>query len=93
MSDTPIYDKVKKGDLTMPANTQTPNIVIENPSVRRNVRLAIDIVGTAILAVMAFDTFAEWLDITPVTIPALATWGLIRQAFGYGVDNPNTPKA
>lgn len=70
----------------------TPNVTITNPTVRRYVRTATDVIGLLIVAVMTFDALSGMIDWDEVMVPALAVWGVFRAGFGFGVDSPNTPK-
>lgn len=71
--------------------TTTPNVVIENPKIRRAIRTTLDVALLLTLAVAAGDSFSDAFDATTVTLPALAILGVLRAGFGLGVDNPNTP--
>lgn len=70
----------------------TPNVVIENPKVRRWARIVLDVVGVIIGTVMVADIASDAFTVVQVTAPALAVWTYLRAAFGFAVDTPNTPR-
>lgn len=70
----------------------TPNVVIENPAVRRIARTILDTIGAALVITMAVDASTEAFNLIEYTTPVLAGWGAARSVFGLLVDNPNTPK-
>lgn len=74
-------------------NSETPNVVIENPKARKIARTVLDTVGAALVIVMAVDASTDVLNVLPITVPALAGWTAARTVFGFGVDNPNTPRS
>ncbi|GAA4774748.1 hypothetical protein [Microbacterium gilvum] len=77
--------------MTLP--TQTPNVVIENPKVRKIARTVLDTIGAALVVTMAVDAATDAFNLLAVTTPTLAGWGAARAVFGLTVDNSNTPKA
>lgn len=81
------------GNTPGPFPTGTPNVVIENPKVRRWARTILDAAGVVIGTVMVADLASEAFNLVQVTAPALAVWTYLRAAFGFTVDTPNTPKA
>jgi len=69
----------------------TPNVVIENPTVRKSIRTVVDIIGATIFVVGAVDGASAAFDLSSVLIPAGAAYIALRSVFGFAVDNPNTP--
>lgn len=69
-----------------------PNVVIENPRARRIARTVLDVTGIVISVAVIIDRSSDAIDISAVTVPALEVWTYLRIAFGFVVDNPNTPK-
>lgn len=72
--------------------SNTPNVVITNPTARRIARTVLDIVGAVLVVTMAVDAATDAFTVSAVTTPLLAGWGAARAVFGLTVDNPNTPK-
>ena len=72
--------------------TPTPNIVIENPDVRRKITFALGIIGGILGIAVTADAASLDFDIARYTIPALAVYAYITSLFGLGVTAPNTPK-
>lgn len=68
-----------------------PNVVITNPKVRKIARTILDVVTLVVAVVVAADLASDAFNALAVTTPALAVLGVLRPAFGLGVDNPNTP--
>jgi hypothetical protein len=77
--------------MSIPLPTETPNVVIENPNVRKTVRTVIDVIGATAFVAMVVDQAAPGLDIAAYTVPILAGYGALRSVFGFVVDNRNTP--
>ena len=72
--------------------SETPNIVIENPKVRRVLRTVLDSLGGLVFILAAVDTASMDFDASGFTYPALAGYSVARVVFGFAVDNTNTPK-
>lgn len=77
--------------MTNPLPTQTPNIVIENPTVRKVLRTILDSIGGLTFIAAAVDVASPDIDIYSVTGPLLAGYAVARVVFGFAVDTPNTP--
>lgn len=73
--------------------SETPNVNIENPKVRKAIRTAVDIFGASIFVVGAVDAATAGFDLGWLLVPAGAGYLAVRSVFGFLVDNPNTPKA
>lgn len=73
--------------------SETPNVVIESPKVRKAVRSAIDVFGALVFVVGAVDAAAAGFDLSDILIPAGAAYIALRAVFGFAVDNTNTPTA
>jgi len=78
--------------MSTPLPNETPNVNIENPTLRRRIRTAVDIIGAAIFVVGAVDLAAGGFDLSWLLVPAGAGYIAVRSVFGFTVDNPNTPK-
>lgn len=78
--------------MSIPTPDQTPNVVIENPTVRKRIRTVVDIAGATIFVVGAVDAAAAGFDLAWLLVPAGAGYIALRSVFGFMVDNPNTPK-
>lgn len=72
--------------------SETPNVHISNPRIRRAIRLTLDSIGGLLFIAMAVDASTEALNWLAVTVPALAGWTAARVVFGFSVDDSNTPK-
>lgn len=71
---------------------QTPNVVIENPRVRKILRTVLDSIGGLTFIAAAVDVASPDIDIYGITGPILAGYAVARVVFGFAVDSPNTPK-
>ncbi len=76
----------------MSTPSPTPNVRIENPTLRRRIRTAVDLFGAAVFVVGAVDAAAAGFDLSSILVPAGAGYIAVRAVFGFTVDNPNTPK-
>lgn len=77
--------------MSQPIPTQTPNVVIENPRIRKVIRTVLDCIGGAAVIVQAADAVSPAFDLGAVTVPVLAAYATARVVFGFVVDNTNTP--
>lgn len=73
--------------------SETPNVGIEDPKLRKGLRTVVDVYGAAIFVVGAVDAAAAGFDLAWLLVPAGAAYIAIRAVFGFAVDNRNTPKA
>lgn len=71
--------------------TETPNVVIKNPTVRERLRTVLDTLGGLTFIATAIDVASDNIDWAVWTYPALAGYAAARVVFGFAVDNPNTP--
>lgn len=71
--------------------SETPNVVIKNPTVRQRIRTAVDVIGAAIFVVGAVDAATTGFDLAWLLVPAGAGYIAVRSVFGFAVDNTNTP--
>lgn len=71
--------------------TETPNVTIENPKVRKITRSVIDGFGAATFVVGAVDAASAGFDLAWLLVPAGAAYIALRTVFGFAVDNRNTP--
>jgi hypothetical protein len=78
--------------MSTPQPTQTPNVVIEDPRVRKAIRTVVDAIGGITFIAGAVDLASADLDFASVTIPVMAAYTAARVVFGFAVDNTNTPK-
>lgn len=72
--------------------SETPNVVIENPRIRKSLRTVLDTIGGLTFIAVAVDVASTDFDIAAVTTPILAGYAAARVVFGFAVDNTNTPK-
>jgi len=72
--------------------TETPNAVLENPSVRRVVNVVLGIIGIIIGTVTVVDASTAAFDLTPFTIPATVGYAYLAAIFGLAITTPNIPK-
>lgn len=72
--------------------SETPNVVIESPKVRKVLRSVIDVFGAMVFVVGAVDAASAGFDASGILVPAGAAYIALRTVFGFAVDNTNTPK-
>ena len=70
----------------------TPNVVIENPDIRRSITFGLGIAGAILGVVVTADAASGDFDLARYTVPALAVYAYLTSLFGLGVTAPNTPK-
>ncbi len=76
----------------MSTPSETPNVNIENPKVRKAIRTTVDVIGASIFVVGAVDAAAAGFDLSWLLVPLGAGYIAVRAVFGFAVDNPNTPR-
>lgn len=76
----------------MTENNLTPNVVVQNPSVRK---VAGIVLGTALIvfpALIVLDVNAPGLDFSAWTTPGMAVTSFLAGVFGLAVTTPNVPR-
>lgn len=74
-----------------PQPTQTPNVVVSNPQVRKVANVVLGVAGLVLGSVVAYDLAAQNVDFSEVTGPLIAVYGFVAGAFGLAVTTPNIP--
>jgi len=72
--------------------TETPNVVVENPTVRRVAGIVLGTVGLVLGTVGVVDGAAPAFDLTAITGPVTAGYLYLASAFGLVVTVPNVPR-
>lgn len=78
--------------MSTPSPSDTPNVVVHNPKVRK---VANVVIGTALLAFPTLgilDASSPELDFAVWLIPASAVTMYLAGVFGLSVTTPNVPK-
>lgn len=75
-----------------PVATQTPNVVVANPSVRRVAGIVLGAVGVILGTAVVVDGATGAFDITAVTTPVTAGYLYLSSLFGLAVTVPNIPR-
>jgi len=70
----------------------TPNVIVENPKVRKVINYVLHVGGALTAAVAAADTSSDAFDATAWTIPVGAVILTLSSLLGLGVTIPNIPK-
>lgn len=78
---------------TTPTPSQTPNVVIANPKVRRVANVVLGVVGLAVGTAVVVDAASTAIDITAITTPIFAGYAYLASAFQLAVTLPNTPRS
>lgn len=71
----------------------TPNVVIENPHVRKVANLVLSVVGLILSSLMVLDGSIPGADWSSYTTPAFALYGFLAATFGLAIISPNIPKS
>lgn len=74
-------------------DNQTPNVVVENPTVRRIAQLILSIAGLVLSSALVLDSQIPGADWSTWINPAWALYGFLAATFGLAVITPNIPKA
>lgn len=77
---------------TEPVPSNTPNVVVENPSVRRTANVVLGVVGLLVGTATVVDASTLAFDITAITIPVTVGYVYLAAIFGLAVTTPNIPK-
>lgn len=78
--------------MSYPAS-DTPNVVISNPTIRKALRIVIDSIGGLAFIAGAVDLASPAIELSAITIPVMAGYTAARVVFGFAVDTPNTPSS
>ncbi len=76
---------------TQPSNT--PNVVIANPVVRRIANVVIGTLAIVVPLAVVIDLAAPEFDISAYTTPAMAALLFVAGMFGLSVTTPNIPRS
>ena len=72
---------------------ETPNLVVQNPTVRRYANIALGVIGIVLAAIMVFDMASDAVNFTEWSTPAFAVYSFLAGVFQVGVTVPNIPKS
>ena len=72
--------------------SNTPNVVVENPNVRRVANIALGVVGLLVGTAIVVDGSSPAFDISDYTNPISAGYVYLSSAFGFIVTIPNIPR-
>ena len=72
--------------------TNTPNVVINNPAIRKGINAALSVAGVVVTVATIVDVAIPQIDYAFVTIPATQIILGIAALFGLAVTSPNYPK-
>lgn len=70
----------------------TPNVVVENPVVRKWAQLILSIVGLVLSSALVLDSQMPDVDWSFWINPSYALYGFLAATFGLAVISPNIPK-
>lgn len=86
-----LENQILRSEVDRLTAVETPNVVIENPRLRKTIGLCLDIALLGVITAMTVDVSTPAFDISFITTPALAGIGALRAGFGF-VQNANTPQ-
>lgn len=75
----------------MSTPTETPNVVVQNPNVRKVAGIVLGAIGIALGTVVVVDGAAPAFDLTEYTGPITAGYLYLSSLFGLAVTVPNVP--
>lgn len=73
-------------------NSTTPNVVVQNPAVRRVAGIVIGAAAIIVPAAVVLDGATDALDWSAWTVPAMAVTSFLAGLFQVGVSTPNVPR-
>lgn len=76
-----------------PTPTETPNVVVSNPNVRKAIGVVLGVVGVLVGTAVVVDLASPAFDLAAVTGPVTAAYIYLSSAFGLAVTVPNVPRA
>ncbi|MBK0420147.1 hypothetical protein JD276_14005 [Leucobacter sp. CSA1] len=71
----------------------TPNVVVQNPTVRRVANVALGVAGVVLSSAVVLDGSIPEVDWSAWTNPGFALYGFLAGIFGLAVTAPNVPSA
>ena len=72
--------------------THTPNVVVQNPHVRKVANVILGVALVVFPAAAVLDASAPGIDFSEWLIPATAVTSFLAGVFGLAVTTPNVPK-
>lgn len=72
--------------------SETPNVVVQNPKVRKAAGWVIGVALIVFPAAIVLDGASPQLDWSVWTVPAMAVTSFLAGIWGIGVTNPNIPR-
>lgn len=76
---------------TIPNPTETPNVVVQNPTIRKGANVVLGVVGLLVGTAIVVDASTPAFDISAVTIPVSVAYAYLASVFGLAVTTPNIP--
>lgn len=73
--------------------TETPNVVVQSPKIRRAANWILGIVGLVLGTLIVVDGASDAFTLAGFTGPASAAYLYLGSAFQIGVTLPNVPKS
>lgn len=75
-----------------PTATQTPNVVVADPRVRKAANVVLGIVGLLVGVAVVTDLASPEIDLATYTTPVAAVYAFLASVFGLAVTTPNIPR-
>lgn len=75
------------------APTETPNVVVSDPRVRKVANVVLGVALVVFPAAAILDASSPALDFSTWLVPATAVTSFLAGVFGLAVTTPNVPKA
>ena len=72
--------------------TDTPNVVITNPAIRKGINTALGVAGVVVTVATIVDVAIPAIDYAFITMPATQIILGVAALFGLAVTSPNYPK-
>lgn len=72
--------------------TETPNVVVQNPDIRRAANIALGVIGIVVGTAVVVDGSTPAFDISAITTPVFTGYAYLASLFGLAVTLPNIPR-
>jgi len=73
--------------------TETPNVVVANPNVRRAANIVLGVIGLVVGTAVVVDASTPAFDISEITTPVFTGYAYLASLFGLAVTLPNIPRS
>lgn len=88
----PLHIEKRESSMAEHLPTETPNVVVENPNIRRGANIVLGVVGILVGTAVVVDGSTDAFDISAITTPIFTGYAYLASIFGLAVTLPNIPR-